>query len=336
MGWQPDPPATPDYTGAAQAQGQANLDATRAGARLNNPNVISPYGNQTTTWGKTFNQSGYDEAQANYAKERGAFDNAWSQWNARGKNGPFDMVAPKAINRSDFEQDAPTITQTLSPDQQKIYDKGNQVKIGMSDLANQGVGIAKNVLGQQMDMGSLPGRPGSAEDTRTKVMNAMMSRVNEDVDRQKETSNSNLLAAGIPTGSKAYQDAQALNERTRTDARNQALLASGQEMSRDFQTDSARRRDALGEMLTERQTPLNEITALMSGNQINNPFSMPGYSQNNQVSAAPLFAAQNAAADYNTDLYNVKAAQAGNMQQGLFGLANTALGGGMMMMGGKR
>ena len=158
-----------------------------------------------------------------------------------------------------------------------------------------------------------------------------MSRVNEDVDRQKELSNSNLLAAGIPTGSKAYQDAQALNERTRTDARNQAFLASGQEMTRDFQTDSNRRRDALAEMLTQRQTPLNEITALQSGSQVSNPFTMPGYAQNTQVGAAPIYGAMQDKAGYNTDIYNAKAAQAGNLQQGLFGLGGAGIMGGAMM-----
>ena len=123
----------------------------------------------------------------------------------------------------------------------------------------------------------------------------------------------------------------ALEGRTRTDAANQAYLASGQEMTRDFQTDTQRRRDALAEMLTERQTPLNEITALMSGSQVSNPFSMPGFAQNSQVQAAPLFAAQNMLADYNTDLYNARAAQASGLQQGLFGLGGTAMMGGMMM-----
>lgn len=342
----PNPPPAPDFRRAAEAQGQANIDAAIAQGKINNPNVVSPYGTQTVTWGGGFDQTGFDNATNAWNKQVADYTAALEDWNRKGRQGPFTAdvgfgagIDPRTmpVDRNKFaNREVPTITQTLAPDQQKLLDTGNQAKIGMSELALQGTGIAKDVLGNRMDFSQLPGRPGSAEDTRTKVINAMMSRVNEDVDRKKEQVNSNLLAAGIPTGSKAYQDAMALEERNRTDARNQAFLASGQEMTRDFQTDSNRRRDALAEMLTERQTPLNEITALMSGSQVNNPFTMPGYAQNAQVGAAPIFAAQNALTDYNTDIYNAKAAEAAGLQQGLFGLGAAGMGlGASYFLGGK-
>src|SRR5215471_16317733 len=49
----PAPPPAPDYAGAAQAQGQANLQSGVQTASLSNPNIISPYGNQTVTWDTT-------------------------------------------------------------------------------------------------------------------------------------------------------------------------------------------------------------------------------------------------------------------------------------------
>lgn len=332
----PSPPPAPDYAGAAKAQGAANVDAARVQGKLNNPNVIGPYGSQTVTYGGGFNQGLWDQDMKAYQDAVTARNNSWAAWDRGGRSGPWNVPEPVAPNRSASkytfgDPDQVTIRQTLTPDQQKILDTGNQAKIGMSELAVQGTDIAKDVLGNRLDFNQLPGRPGSADDTRTKVMNAMMARVNEDVDRKKEQVNSNLLAAGIPTGSKAYQDAMALEERNRTDARNQAYLASGQEMARDFQTDTQRRRDALAEMLTERQTPLNEITALMSGSQVSNPFSTPGFAQNAQVGAAPLFAAQNMLSDYNTDVYNAQAAQAAGLQQGLFGLGMAGMGAGATM-----
>jgi hypothetical protein len=74
----------------------------------------------------------------------------------------------------------------------------------------------------------------------------------------------------------------------------------------------------------------------MSGSQVSNPFSTPGYAQNAQVQAAPLFAAQNAASDYNTDVYNAKAASASGLQSGLFGLGSTGLMGAAMMKSDRR
>lgn len=330
----PSPPPAPDYAGAAKAQGVANVDAARTQGKLNNPNVVSPYGTQTVSYGGGFNQTGYDQAIQNYNAQKAAREASWQQWDRGGRSGPWDVPEPVAPDRNRFitgDPDQATVTHTLAPAQQALLDSSNATKLALSNLAGRGAATAGEVIGKNLDLSGLPDRPGSASDTRTKVMDAMMSRVNEDVDRQKELSNSNLLAAGIPTGSKAYQDAQALNERTRTDARNQAFLASGQEMTRDFQTDSNRRRDALAEMLTERQTPLNEITALQSGSQVSNPFTMPGYAQNTQVGAAPIYGAMQDKAGYNTDIYNAKAAQAGNLQQGLFSLGGAGIMGGAMM-----
>ena len=337
----PAPPATPNYEAAAKAQGEANLDATKAGAQMNNPNIINPYGTQTVTWGKGFDQAGYDTALSDYNNKVAQHDAAWQAWDRGGRSGPFDSIDPRksgAPDKSKFNIDGnqATVVQKLSPDQQVLLDKGTAAKIGMTDLALQGTGLAKDVLGKSLDFSTLPNAPGSADATRTKVLDAMMSRINEDSGRQESQLQSRLLASGIPKGSQAYNDAMALEGRKRTDASNQAYLASGQEMTRDFQTDTQRRKDALAEMMTERQTPINEITALLSGSQVNNPFAVNSFAQNNQVQAAPLFAAQNMTADYNTDVYNAKAAQAAGLQSGLFGLGSTGLMGGMMAMSDRR
>lgn len=63
----PAPPPAPDYAGAAQQQGVANLEAARLTARLSNPNVITPLGGQRVTYGRPqFNQNAYNAAMADY------------------------------------------------------------------------------------------------------------------------------------------------------------------------------------------------------------------------------------------------------------------------------
>jgi hypothetical protein len=63
----PAPPPAPDYAGAAQQQGQANLDAARLTARISNPNIQTPLGGQRVTFGrKQFDKAGYDAATAQY------------------------------------------------------------------------------------------------------------------------------------------------------------------------------------------------------------------------------------------------------------------------------
>lgn len=271
----PSPPPAPDLIGSAREQGVANVEAARTQARLNNPNVVNPYGTQSVTWGK-------------------------------------GSVPDQA-----------TVTQKFSPAQQAIFDASNEAKLSLSQLAARGSRTAGDVIGKNLTFSGLPGMPGSATGTRDKVIAAMMGRVDEDTGRRREELNSNLIAAGIRPGSKAYNDQMHLLDRSYNDARNQAFLSSGQEASRDFALDTERRRTALSELLAQRQTPLNEITALMSGAQVQNPFAISGYAQNSQVQAPPLFAAQNALSDYNADLYNAQAAQAGNLQSGLIGLGTT-------------
>lgn len=66
----PKAPEAPDYTGAAQAQGQANLEAARLQARLANPNISGPLGGQKVTYGRsTFDQTAYDKAMADYQNQ---------------------------------------------------------------------------------------------------------------------------------------------------------------------------------------------------------------------------------------------------------------------------
>jgi hypothetical protein len=90
--------------------------------------------------------------------------------------------------------------------------------------------------------------------------------------------------------------------------------------------DTQRRKDAIAELLMGRQTPLNEINALMSGSQVSNPFAVPGAAQNANVAPAPLFGA--AQAQYGADMnrYNAEAAQNSAMMSGLFSLGGAAMG----------
>lgn len=60
----PKAPAAPDYVGAAQAQGSANVDAALAGTSLATPNQVNPFG--TTSWANT----GYDAAMQQWLAQQ--------------------------------------------------------------------------------------------------------------------------------------------------------------------------------------------------------------------------------------------------------------------------
>ena len=330
---------------------------------MNNPNVVNPYGTQTVTYGDSFDQQGFDKAMAQYDQDLAKYnslqqqntnpneiiwDPAYNQEKTREQWGQFYgrpywaigtggiggyTDAPNKPNKDAFiigDANQPTITQTFSPEQQALYDQQVRTQKLLGGLGEQGATSLQGVVGKTLDFSGMPAAPGGAESYRSDVINAMMGRVNEDVDRKRDQLNSDLVAAGIRPGSKAYDDQMALVERTRNDARQQAILASGQEASRDFNLDTQRRKDSIAELLAQRQVPLNEITALLSGSQVQNPFAIPGYAANAQVQPAPIMAGIGQQAGYNADLYNARAAQQGQLMSGLFGLGGT-LGSSMLL-----
>lgn len=327
----PSPPPAPDYAAAAKEQGEANVDAARVSARLNNPNVVNPYGTQTTTFGGTFDQTGYDQAMQAYKNALGQYQSDMSAYQNREDAGqPYSGIAqPIAPERKSFQSgdtDIPTLTQTFSPEQQKLYEQSTKVKDLLGMLGIQGAESLQGVIGKNLDFSGMPTAPGSAEDTRRKVIDSMMSRVNEDLGQREESVNSDLIARGIVPGTKAYEREMTRIDRTRTDALQQAQLAAGQEASRDFGLDTQRRKDAIAELLSQRQVPLNEINALMSGSQVTNPFAVPGYAANAQVAPAPVYGAAQAAGQYGTDVYNAGVGSQNALMGGLFGLGSAGIG----------
>ena len=270
-------PKTPDYAGAAVAQGQANLESARATAKLNNPNINNIYGKQTVTYGA---------------------------------NGDPDIG---------------TVTQTLSPGEQAVYETDLQSRKNLGDLSVQGSDALKSVVGQNLDISGAP-TVGDGASTREKVYNASMARVNEDTANSRENTNSKLIAAGIRPGTKAYDDAQNLITRGYNDARGNAEINAGNAANQQFGMDTQNRSRYIAELLAQRQTPLNEINALMSGSQVNNPFANGiGYQGGANVQAAPIFSAAQQQGQASLNAYNAQQAGSNSMMGGLFSLGAAGL-----------
>ena len=172
----PSPPAAPDYAGAAQAQGAANIEAARLSARMANPNIIGPYGTQTVSYGQpSFDQLGFDKAMQAYGSGQGIplqgpggeqVTNANppgqpARYQYKGAGGWTDMPAgvanQRAPTREDYTQtingDQPTVTQTLTPSAQATLDAQQRVQRSLAGLGEQGIGTAQKVLGTPFSFG---------------------------------------------------------------------------------------------------------------------------------------------------------------------------------------
>lgn len=138
----PKPPATPDYTAAAVAQGAANLEAARQTAYMSNPNIYTPLGSQQVTWTRTpqFNEAEYNKAMQEFTQNQ-----------ALGQGG----VQP---TREEFTTyiEQPTIRQQLTPEAQQTLEAQQRVERGLAGLGEQALGRVGGIIGT----GFAPNLPG--------------------------------------------------------------------------------------------------------------------------------------------------------------------------------
>lgn len=291
MGKESSPPPAPDYAAAATAQGVANTEAARATAKLSNPNVYTPYGSQIVTY-----------------------------------NG-----------------DVPTVTQSLTPNSQKTLDAQQAVKYQLANLGQKGTGIASNVLDKPFNFGGpavqtsldTSGIAKMPVNAGTTGQQAIMARLEPSLARQRVSTETQLINQGLRPGTEAYNNAIQLLGQQENDARQQAALtginldtsANAQGYNQALQSGqfgNVAQQQALAEAIQQRQMPLNEISALMSGSQIQNP-QFGAYAGAN-VAPAPIANATAQQGAYQQNAYNQQVAQNNANTAGLFSLGGAALG----------
>lgn len=217
-------PSVPTAQETAGAQTGTNVSTAIANAMLGNVNQTTPYGSLT------YNQSG-----------------------------TYKFTDPN----SGSVYDIPTFTanQTLTPGGQKIQDNLMGAQTNLSQTAETASGRLNNLLGKGINLRNAPragqvptlqsvgqaanmqtniAGAGNIQRTyggdfsadRSKVENAIMSRAQGGLDRDKRALEARLADQGIEIGSSAYQSAMDDYGRNVNDMRTSAILAGGQEQSR--------------------------------------------------------------------------------------------------------
>lgn len=332
----PSPPTPPDPQATASAQTGTNLATAQANAAMNNINQVTPYGNLTYAQsGQNFisdpnGQQYYTDGQGHYqtsmpgggavtpgtpgtaghyetrhtgAGGRGGYDEqVWVPGTAAtaGSTGvPSGWSSTKGYYVPTY-----TATQTLSPEQQKILDQTQAAQLNLGTLANQQSAKMVDYLNQPVDL--------SSENIDKYSNTHYLNGFNNQWDRQQASLDQKLADMGVQLGSEAYSNA-----------------------NRDFTTQKTAANDQfLGDMydraqqaiLTQRNQPINEIGALLSGSQV----TQPTYAGQTSSSAIPTvdyagLAQQNFANQ--SQNYQQQLASQNAAMGGLFGLGSAALGG---------
>lgn len=195
-----------------------------------------------------------------------------------------------------------TATTTYSPEQQKIYDIGKQTETNIATIGRDQSARIGELLGKPVDL--------SNEATESRLMELGSKRLDPRFAREEEALRTRLVNQGLRPGTAAFDAEMSNFSQGRNDAYNSLLLQG--------------RGQAVQESLTERSTPINEISALLSGSQVSQP-NFVGTPQA-QVAGTDYTGAVNSAYQGALNSYNQQVAGKNAMMGGLFGLAGT-LGG---------
>lgn len=193
-------------------------------------------------------------------------------------------------------------TTALSDPQQSLYDKGNVTQSNLADIGNQ----------QSAKIGQLLNTPVNLQTATEGKIDALgAARLDPRFARESESLDTQLINKGVRPGSAAYSTARTQFDQGKNDAYNQLYLTG--------------RGQGAQEALTERNQPINEISALLSNSQV----SQPNFTSTPSPGVAPtdVIGAQQQALNQKNVGFNAENAQNNALMSGLFGLGSAAVGG---------
>lgn len=205
-----------------------------------------------------------------------------------------------------------TATTALSSSNQGIYDTNQATKQNIATIGKDQSAKIGDLLGTPLKLGN--------EATEARIMELGSKRLDPRFATEEDSLRTKLANSGINEGSAAYDAAMRNFSSGKNDAYN-SLLLSGRQL-------------ADTEVQAERNSPINEITALLSGSQV----SSPTFGSTPQTSVAGTDIAgitQNSYLDANQQAQQSVASNNATMG-GLFGLAGTLGGAGLTKYSDRR
>lgn len=189
-----------------------------------------------------------------------------------------------------------TATQTLSEAQQKLKDENDATSLNLAQTANQQSGFFRDYLAEPISLDN--------EEVEARLYDLGSKRLDPRFERERAAAETRLSNQGIVRGSEAYDREMERLDQAKTDAYNQLILGG--------------RGQAVQEALAERNQPINEITALLSGAQVNQPNFVP--TSMPTIPTTDNAGLINANYDQRLKIWQQQAANRSGLLGGLFGL----------------
>ena len=216
------------------------------------------------------------------------------------------------------------VNTTLAPAQQAMLDQQNAASLQYGEIANKQLGAVADQFSSPADFSSLGGVPQAGQEAWQNSYDALVARNQPRADRQLSAMQTQLSNQGLDAGSAAYGTAMEDYNRGQNDFGLAAQQAAMGQQTQQYNLDSAAYAQGLGSLMTERNQPLNELAALASGQQIQNP-AFQGQSNYN-VGAAPIADAIYGNYQGQTNAYNQNQASDAAQRQGIYSLLGSGAG----------
>lgn len=238
---------------------------------------------------------------------------------------PFGDLTFSEIGTTDRGNPRFEAVQTLPEDQMRQIELLNQAGIRFGETANRQLGAASEGLAQPIDFASLGPAPTFDEGTRVDAANQIMARLQPQINQDRAALETQLASQGIQRGTEAFRNAMRPFNQQLTDTRLAADIQGGAEAARQFSLGQTARNAALNELVQQRQIPLNETLALLSGTQVRGPQFITPPSAN--FDAPDIMGATFAANQIEQQRAAQQAASQQALMGGLFGLGGSLISG---------
>lgn len=200
-----------------------------------------------------------------------------------------------------------TVTTSLSPAEQQQLDQQNQVA---STLGGRAIGLADQVAGQgDFNYNGFKEVPDNYDqlrkDATDKVYQGLTQNFDRDYGRAEDSLRTRLAAQGLNANDEAFKREIQTFDEGKGNALNQASATAFQygqgEGNNAYNTDTATRNRQIAEATNLRNTPINELSAILQGTPALNATG-PNQTNTGQYSVAPAPVAGSIYDSYNSQL----------------------------------
>jgi hypothetical protein len=206
-----------------------------------------------------------------------------------------------------------TATTSLSDVGQQLLNNQNAASLGLGGTINAALGRVQSTMGEEFN----PNLPSTGFDPGQSYQDAYMQRLAPQLEQSRESMQARLANQGVAPGTQAYENAM----RQQAQRENDLLLGA---TTQGFGVGSQANQQAFNQAMTKYNMPLNTLSALRSGSQVQNPSFVNSAQQATTGGADILGAAQ---MGYNAQMgdFNAKQAAQQSFNQGLMGLAGAGI-----------